>query len=162
MLRFASLLIVAAWIGGLAVLTGLGAPTIFTVLEGHDVEAGRPLAAMLFGVIFRRFQYLAWILGGLLLALLGTRAALGPRPRQLGVRVWIAASMLAMSLAGGLLIAPRIDAAREATSGPIANLPDGDARTIEVARLHAVSNALVFLTLCGGVCLLWMEMKDAH
>lgn len=162
LLRFGSLLVLALWVGGLAVLGGLGAPTIFAVLEAHDPAAGRTIAGLVFGAVFQRFQQLTWILGGLLVVMLVVRAALGPRPRRLGIRMWTVAGMLAMSLVTGLVLAPRITAIRDATAGTIANLPDTDPRKTEVGRLHAISNALALLTLVAGIGLIWTEMKDGH
>jgi hypothetical protein len=118
------------------------------------------LAALVFGDILARFHRLSWILGALLVGLLGLRAVLGPRPRRFGLRTWTAAAMLAMSLVAGLWIAPRIDRLRASTSGPITNLPDGDASKIEFGRLHGASTALLMLTLIAGAGLVWMEMKD--
>jgi quinol-cytochrome oxidoreductase complex cytochrome b subunit len=160
-LRFASLLALVLWVGGLAVLGGIGAPTIFAVLESHDPIAGRALAGVVFGAIFERFQYLAWALGALLLLLIGARAALGPRPRWFGLRMWTVTLMLAMSLATGLVLAPRIDAIRESVAGPVASLPSTDARQIEFGRLHGLSNVLMLVTLLGGIGLLWAEMRDS-
>lgn len=160
LLRFASVLVLAIWVGGLATLGSLAAPEIFTVLERHDPERGRVLAGEVFGAVFQRFQRATWVLGALLIALYGLRALLGPRPRQLGLRVWAAIGLLAMSLAGGLFIAPRIDAIRRATSGPVASLPDGDATRSEFGRLHGLSTGLMLLTLLAGAGLMWTEMRD--
>jgi hypothetical protein len=160
LLRLASVLALAAWIGGLAVLGGLAAPTIFGVLEAHDPVAGRTLAGLVFGAVFERFQHLSWGLGVVLLLLLGARAALGPRPRRLAVRLWTVTAMLAMSLGTGLVLAPRIDAIRDRTPGTVASLPDTDPSKIEFGRLHGLSNALMLVTLVAGVGLFWVEMKD--
>ena len=160
LLRFASVLVLAIWVGGLATLGSLAAPEIFTVLERHDPARGRVLAGEVFGAVFQRFQRATWLLGALLIALSGLRALLGPRPRQLGLRVWAAIGLLAMSLAGGLFIAPRIDAIRRATSGPVASLPDGDATRSEFGRLHGLSTGLMLLTLLAGAGLMWTEMRD--
>jgi hypothetical protein len=162
LLRFASILVLALWVGGLATLGGLAAPEIFDVLERHDPEGGRALAGEVFGAVFQRFQHVAWVLGALLLGLYGLRALLGPRPRRLGLRVWTAAALLAMSLAGGLFIAPRIEAIRQSTNGPVAALPDGDSRRTEFGRLHGLSNALMIVTLLAGVGLMWADLRDQH
>ncbi len=160
MLRFASLLVLVLWIGGLATLGFVGAPAIFDVLETRDPAGGRTLAALVFGAILSRFHRLSWLLGVLLIALLGLRAALGPRPRRTGLRIWTAAAMLAMSLTAGLWIAPRIEAIRASTPGAIARLTDGDPIKSEFGRLHGASTVLMVLVLLAGTGLVWMEMKD--
>jgi len=160
LLRLVSILTLAAWIGGLAALGFVAAPTIFTILEGHDPAGGRALAGLVFGAVFDRFQHVAWALGVLLLVLLGARALLGPRPRRLFARLWTVAAMLGMSLATSLAIAPRIDAIRERTSGAVADLPAGTPDRIAFDRLHGAASVLMLVTLVAGVGLVWMEMKD--
>jgi len=162
LLRFASLIVLALWIGGLAVLGGVAAPTIFGVLETHDPAAGRIVAGMVFGAVFERFQHVSWTLGVLLFLLLGARALLGPRPRRTEVRLGLILFMLGASVVTGVVLAPRIDEIRTSTSGAVAQLPDSDARKTEFGRLHAASNALAFATLAAGLGLLWAEMKDPH
>lgn len=162
LLRFASLLVLAAWTGGLAVLGAVGAPTIFEVLEARDPVGGRVVAGELFGAIFQQFQYLAWVLGALLLILLVLRAVLGPRPRPFAARVTVVTMMLGISLVSALLIAPRIDAIRTATHGAVAALPDTDPDKQAFGRLHGWSSGLMGLTLLGGIWLIWAEMKDGH
>ena len=88
LVRFASLLILVLWIGGLATLGFVGAPAIFDVLEARDPAAGRTLAAAVFGAVLARFHQVSWVLGALLLGVLGMRAVLGPRPRRFGLRMW--------------------------------------------------------------------------
>ena len=162
LLRIASLLIVALWVGGLAVLGFVAAPQIFSTLETASPATGRMLAAEVFGAVFTRFQHWAWLLGGLLIALLITRALLGPRPRRLALRVWSVLGMLALSIVTALVLAPRIDRIRLETNGAVAALPVSDARRIEFGRLHALSNVFMLLTLAGGVGLMWAETKDSH
>jgi len=161
-LRFLSLLLLALWIGGLAVLGMVAAPTIFSVLEIHDPIGGRTLPGDVFGAIFQRFQHFSWIVGGALLALLALRAALGPRPRYTGPRVLIVVLMLAASVGAAVVITPRIDRLRASVTGSIAALSDSDARRIEFNRLHGVSNGLMVLSLAAGLALLWFETHDVH
>jgi hypothetical protein len=162
LLRFLSLVALVLWLGGLAALAFVAAPTIFAVLESADPAGGRTLAGELFGAIFTRFQYLAWIAGGTVVGVLMLRAVLGPRPRPFALRLGLATVMLTVSLVGGLVIAPRIDAIRRDITGAVAALPDSDPRKAEFGRLHGLSNGLMALTLLTGAWMLWMEMKDPH
>ena len=162
LLRIASLLAVAIWIGGLAVLGFVAAPEIFSTLEAADPASGRELAGRVFGAVFARFQHWAWLLGGILLALLLTRALLGPRPRRLALRVWGVVGMITLSLITTLVLSPRIDRIRRDTNGAVAALPDSDTRKADFRMLHGLSNVFMLLTLAGGVGLLWAETTDSH
>ncbi len=161
-LRFVALLALALWVGGLVALGGLGAPSIFAVLEAAVPSTGRELAGQVFGAIFERAQYAAWGLGLVVLLSLGVRAALGPRPRHWKLRLWTTIGMLAASVASALVIAPRIDTIRRETSGAIAALADTDARKIEFGRLHGLAGGLMLATVLAGAGLMLAEMRDAH
>lgn len=159
-LRFVSLVALAIWIGGLAALGGVGAPAVFDVLQQVDPVGGRETAGLVFGTIFERFQHVAWALAAVLLGVLGARAALGPRPRRFGWRMWTIIAMLAISLTTSFYITPRIETIRRAIQGPVAGLADDDARKIEFGRLHGASNGLMLLTMFGGIWLIWMERRE--
>jgi hypothetical protein len=159
-LRVLSLALVALWIGGLAALGLVAAPSVFAVLEAQDPVGGRTLAGLVFGDIFFRFQQLAWMLGAGILALLGIRAALGPRPRRLAVQLWLVIGMLAASAYTGLIATPRINTLRNEAGTVMANLPDSDPRKVEFGRLHGLSNGLMAATLLAGLCVFWIEGRD--
>jgi hypothetical protein len=162
LLRVASLVVVSIWVGGLAVLGFVAAPMIFSTLEAHDPATGRALAGLVFGVVFERFQYWAWLLGGLSMALLLARALLGPRPNRLARRLWLVAGMLALSVVTSRYIAPEIDRIRQDTAGNVSSLPETDPRRAEFGRLHGLSNIFMLATLIGGVGLIWMEADEKH
>ncbi len=161
-LRFAAFLGLAAWVGGLAVLAGLGAPALFDVLAVRDPSGGRELAGVLFGEMFERFQYVAWGAAAVLLMSLAFRAALGPRPRHTAIRIWTVVAMVAMSLVTTFVIIPHIDAIRLAVEGAVASLPATDLRRIEFGRWHALSSGLMLATICFGLGLAWAEIHDQH
>ncbi len=158
--RVAALVILAMWVGGLAVLGLVAAPAIFATLSAQDPAAGRTLAAMVFGAVFARFQYVALALGALLAAVLLVRALLGPRPRRLAWRLWTVAGMVALGAASAFVIAPRIDRIRNDTPGTVAALPDTDPRKAEFGRLHGLSSMVMLVTIAAGVGLIWMEAKE--
>ena len=137
-LRYVTILALAMWVGGWIALGGVAAPSLFATLTAHDPLHGRQAAGLAFGAIFHRFQVVSWALGGVLLLSLGVRAALGPRPRRLAVRVWTVLTMLLVS-AGAEFIA---------------------ARKSEIPHWHALSTALVGVIIFAGLGLLWVETHD--
>ena len=163
LLRVASLMALAIWVGGLAVLGFVAAPAIFGALTAQDATGGRAAAGAVFGAVLGRFQYWTWIIGAVLIVLLVLRALIGPRPRRLSWRVGLVVAMLGLSLATAFVFSPRIDAIRQATaaSGSIAALPDTDPRKAEFGRLHAFSNVAMLLTLLLGAGLIWAEAADS-
>jgi len=58
-LRYAYVLALVLWLGGMVVLGALVAPTTFQILQAAAPDGGRALAAELFGVLLARFHYLA-------------------------------------------------------------------------------------------------------
>ena len=159
-LRVASLVVLALWVGGLAVLGFVAAPAIFATLEAHDPAGGRALAGAVFGAVLGRFQYWMWALGAGLLVLYGIRALLGPRPLRLAMRVGVVVVMLSLGAVSAYYISPRIDQIRNETHGSIASLTDGDPRKSEFGRLHGLSSILMLCTLGAGISLVWAELHD--
>jgi hypothetical protein len=158
-LRFASALVLALWIGGLVALA-LAAPLVFSVLEARDPANGRALAGFVVGAFVDRAQWLVYWLGGTAIGLLVLRAFLGPRPRRLALRIWTVAAMLALTVAAGRFITPRVAAIRDAAGGRVTALADGDPRRAEFNRLHGLSNAVMLITIVAGAGLLLAEVRD--
>jgi hypothetical protein len=159
-LRVASLVVLALWMGGLAVLGFVAAPAIFATLEAADPAGGRALAGRVFGDILRAFQPWIWGLGFAAFSLLVVRSLVGPRPHKVALRLGAIVLMLALTGAGAFYVTPRIDALRNSTPQPIASLADDDPRKSEFGRLHGLSSVLMLMTLAAGVGLLWAETKD--
>jgi len=159
LLRYVGLVALALWIGGLVAL-GLGAPVIFDVIQTHDPAAGRTLAGLVFGRVLERFLLVVGGLGLSVLAALGLRAALGPRPRRFALRACRSAAMLTACLAVAFYVTPAIDTIRGGVDGPIAALPDDDTRRLRFGRLHGLSNGLLAAAVVAGIGLLWLEVRD--
>ena len=54
-LRFAALLALVVWVGGLIALGAVAAPAVFDVVAARQLPDGRLLAGAIFGEILRRF-----------------------------------------------------------------------------------------------------------
>ena len=162
MLRFATVLAIAAWIGGLAALGAIAAPALFDVVALRQVPDARMLSGAIFGEILRRFHLVSYACGGVILLALAARAVLGPRPRRFAVRFSIAAVMLAATLYSGLIIAGHIDRVQQAIGVGVApsSLPSGDPRRTEFGRLHGQSTLIQLVPLIGGVILMFFELED--
>jgi hypothetical protein len=160
-LRYAALLALSVWVGGLLVLGGIAAPSIFDVLAGRQIADGRVLAGAIFGEILRRFHLLSYACGVLVLGALLARAVLGPRPARFAVRALVACAMLAATAYSGVVVSARIEQARSVIGVAPSSLPDTDPRRAAFGRLHATSTALQLVPVLGGLLLLFLEVKES-
>jgi hypothetical protein len=159
-LRYAALLALVVWVGGLVVLGGIAAPSIFGVIAERQVANGRMLSGALFGEMLHRFTVVSYGAGGLLMLTLLARRILGPRPHRFAWRAGIVAVMLAATMYGSLVVASRIEAVQHEIGVAPSTLPEGDARRVEFGRLHGVSTALQLVPLLGGLVLIFWEIKE--
>ena len=159
-LRFAGVVALTLWVGGLLVLGGIAAPSIFDVLAAHHVTNDRVIAGAVFGEILRRFHLLSYGCGFVLLASLIARGVLGPRPIWFAARVGTACLMVAATAYSGLVVSSQIARAQAEIGGAPSALPEGDPRRAAFGRLHATSTGLQMVPLLGGLLLLFRELKD--
>ena len=158
-LRYAAVLALALWTGGLFVVGALVAPAVFAIVGTQGAD-GRMLAGAAVGEILRRLNPLAYACAALTLVSLAARGVLGPRPRRFAIRMAGLIVMSAVSLYAGLALAPRIAALQQATSVPPSTLAENDPRRVEFGRLHGLSVSLQLIPLLGGLALLFWELKD--
>ena len=151
--RLVSALALLVWIGGAISIVGVVAPSAFAVLSATD-------AARLVGETLRRFHIVGYAAGTALVASFVLAALIGPRPHAFWARLWIAGLMLAATLASGLWVNRRIAAVRLEIGSPVTTLAQDDPRRIAFGRWHAVSTALMALTIAGGVVLLYWEARE--
>ena len=159
-LRYAALLALVVWVGGLVALGGIAAPSIFDVVAARHIADGRILSGALFGEMLARFTLVTYVSGGVLLLSLIARRILGPRPHRFAWRAGIAAVMLAVTAYGSFGIASRINRLQRDLGVAPASLPEGDPRRVEFGRLHGISTALQLVPLLGGLILLFWELKE--
>lgn len=157
-LRFAAVLGLVFWVGGLAALGMIAAPALFDVV-GSSGAGGRSLAGAAFGETLSRFQTTTYICGAVIIASLTVRRILGPRPRHFSIRILISTLMLAASAWTGFVLIPRIQDAQR-TLGAASNAGDSEQRRAEFGRLHGMSTSLQLVPLLGGLALILFELKD--
>jgi uncharacterized membrane protein len=177
LLRFAYVLALAVWLGGMIVLGAVVAPALFSTLGALDPVSGRLLAGEGFAAVLRRFHYVAYGAGGILLVSLSAMALLGPRPRSFAVRTAIVATMVAVAMYSGVIVLGEIDSIQReiaASTPALANgertlasthrlpssLPAGDARRVRFDHLHVLSTRLMMFNIVAGLVLLVWEARD--
>jgi hypothetical protein len=159
-LRYAGLLALTLWVGGLLVLGTIGAPAIFDVLAARQVVNDRVLAGAIFGEVLRRFHLLSYGCGAVLLVALLARGVLGPRPRKFALRLSTAFLMLAATVYSGVIVSGQIQRAQIEIGAAPSSLPEGDPRRVAFGRLHATATGLQLVPILGGLILMFRELKD--
>lgn len=159
-LRFAYLLALVVWLGGLLVLGGVTAPALFDVLQARAPVDGRVLAGAAFGAVLARFHLVGYTCGGVMAAALVLMALIGPRPRPYAPRLAVIGAMLALTAATAVPIGRQMEAIQAEVAGPIAALPASDGRRATFDRLHGLSNLLLALSVLGGLTLVFWEARD--
>jgi hypothetical protein len=159
-LRYAGVLALTVWVGGLVVLGTIGAPAIFDVLAARQVLDDRALAGAIFGETLRRFHLLSYACGFVLLGTLLARGVLGPRPRKFAIRLGTAFFMLAATAYSGVIVSAQIRRAQATIGAAPSSLPEADPRRVAFGRLHATAVGLQLVPILGGLILLFRELKD--
>jgi len=161
-LRYAYVLALVVWLGGMVVLGALVAPSVFQVLQARAPEAGRVLAGAVFGTILTRFHLLSYICGSAILAVLLIMAVLGPRPPAFAVRTLIVLAMLAVAAYSGFVVLRSVNDLQREIGEAVSpsSLPADDARRVRFDQLHALSTRLMMLNLVGGLVLLYWEARE--
>ncbi len=159
-LRYAYVLALVTWLGGMTIAGLVVAPVTFGVLEAWNPSTGRVLAGDVFGAVLSRMNLVAYVAGGVMFLVLTMQRVLGPRPRSYGIRVALIILMLSLTLYSALSTAPRIDELQSLVAGPMNELPAADGRRQEFDSLHSLSTALAMATIVGGLVLLGWETRD--
>ena len=159
-LRYAYVLALVVWLGGIVVLCALVAPATFDVLQASDPVGGRSLAGDVFGTVIARFHYVAYAAGGVLLLTLAAMRLLGPKPAGFAARTAIVISMLGVALYSGVGVLRDIQAIQQDTPGGVSQLPQTDARRVRFDELHLLSTRLMLLNLAGALVLLYWEARE--
>ena len=159
-LRYAYVLALVVWLGGMVVLGALVAPTTFQVLQAAAPDSGRSLAGVLFGVVLARFHYVAYGAGAVLFLTFVAMAILGPRPAAFAIRLGIITVMLAVAGYSGLFVLREITGIQQAVGQLPSSLPSDDPRRLRFDHLHQLSTRLMTFNLFAALALLYWEARE--
>ena len=159
-LRYAYVLALVVWLGGMVVLGALVAPTTFQVLQAAAPDTGRALAGELFGVLLARFHYVAYGAGAVLFLTLAAMAILGPRPAAFAIRLGIITVMLAVTVYSGVSVVREITGIQRAVGAPPSSLPFTDPRRLRFDHLHQLSTRLMTFNIVAALALLYWEARE--
>ena len=159
-LRYAGVVALTLWVGGLLALGAFAAPATFEVLAARHVAGDRLLAGAIFGETLHRFHLLSYGCGAVLLVTLLIRGVLGPRPIMFAARLAVVLAMLAATGYAGFVVAPNIARVQADIGVAPSSLPEGDPRRAAFGRLHATATGLELVPILGGLLLLFRELKD--
>jgi uncharacterized membrane protein len=161
-LRYAYVLALVVWLGGMVVLGSVVAPTVFQVLQAKSPEAGRILAGAVFGTALDRFHYVAYACGGVILVTLIIMAVLGPRPAAFAVRTAMVSAMLGIALYSGFVVLRSVDHLQHEIGLDVSpsSLPADDARRVRFDQLHVLSTRLMMINMLGALVLLYWEARE--
>jgi len=159
-LRYAYVLALVVWLGGMVVLGALVAPTTFQILQAAAPDTGRALAGELFGVLLARFHYVAYGAGAVLFLTLAAMAILGPRPAAFAIRLGIITVMLAVTVYSGVSVVREITGIQRAVGAPPSSLPFTDPRRLRFDHLHQLSTRLMTFNIVAALALLYWEARE--
>ena len=159
-LRLVYVLALAVWLGGMTILGGVVAPTIFQTLQSADASSGRALAGLAFSAILTRFHFVAYGCGFLLLVTLIAMALLGPRPKHVANRCGIVEGMLLVSAYSGVAVLGEIETIQRDVGTLPSHLPEGDPRRVRFDALHQLSTRLMMVDLIAALALLYWEARE--
>jgi hypothetical protein len=157
--RYLALAALAAWVGGMMVLSLLAGPSTLHWLQGTPVSdpvtGGTSISALL-----RLFHALAYACGGVILVCLFAIKFLGPPPHAFKLRAALVALMIAIAFYGGFGPAREMTRIESQVSGPVEALPVTDARRQRFDGLHVTSAALMVTNVMLGLALLFWYVRE--
>jgi Domain of unknown function (DUF4149) len=159
-LRYAYVLALVVWVGGLVTAGAFVAPTLFGVLEAEAGPEGRRLAGAAFGEVLRRVLVAGESAGLVMLVAMTALRLLGPKPLSYGVRAGLLGLMLAGTAYTAHIVLPEAEALRRELDAPIAQVATDDARRIRFDALHLLSTRLVTAVAIAGIVIAAWEARE--
>jgi uncharacterized membrane protein len=159
-LRYAYVLALVVWVGGLVTAGAFVAPSLFGVLEAESGAAGRMLAGAAFGEVLRRVLLAGDAAGVVMLATMTVLRLLGPKPISYGIRALLLGAMLVVNAYTAHVVLPEAEALRREIHAPMASVAADDTRRTRFDQLHRLSTTLVTAIAVAGVVVAAWEARE--
>ncbi len=160
MLRYAYVLALVAWVGGLITAGALVAPSIFGVLQAEAGATGRMLAGAAFGEVLRRVLLVGDVAGVVMLVSMTILRLLGPKPISYGIRAVLLGAMLVVNAYTAHVLLPEAESLRREINAPMTSVSDTDPRRVRFDQLHRLSTMLVTAIALTGVIVAAWEARE--
>ena len=160
MLRYAYVLALVAWVGGLTTAGALVAPSIFGVLQAEAGATGRMLAGAAVGEVLRRVLLVGDVAGVVMLVSMTILRLLGPKPISYGIRAVLLGAMLVVNAYTAHVLLPEAESLRREINAPMASVSDTDPRRVRFDQLHRLSTMLVTAIALTGVIVAAWEARE--
>ena len=160
MLRYAYVLALIVWVGGLVAAGAFVAPALFGVLQAEAGPQGRLLAGAAFGDILRRVLVAGEVAGAVMFVTMTLLRLLGPKPLSYGVRALLIGAMLAVNAYTAHVVLPEAEGLRRVMAGPVVNIAADDPRRLRFDQLHNLSTTLVTTIAVAGIALAAWEARE--
>ncbi|HUU32426.1 MAG TPA: DUF4149 domain-containing protein [Vicinamibacterales bacterium] len=159
-LRYAYVLALVVWVGGLIAAGAFVAPALFGVLQAEAGATGRVLAGAAFGEILRRVLLAGEAAGGMMFVTMTILRLLGPKPLSYGIRALLIGAMLAVNAYTAHIVLPETDGLRREMAGPVTQIAADDPRRVRFDHLHSLSTTLVMGIALAGIGLAAWEARE--
>jgi uncharacterized membrane protein len=159
-LRYAYVLALVVWVGGLIATGAFVAPALFGVLQAEAGSGGRVLAGAAFGEVLRRVLIAGEVAGVAMFVAMTVLRLLGPKPLSYGVRALLIGAMLALNAYTAHILLPETEGLRLEMTGPVAALAADDPRRLRFDQLHNLATTLVTTIAVAGVALAAWEARE--
>jgi len=160
LLRYAYVLALVVWVGGLVAAGAIVAPSLFGVLQAEAGASGRMLAGAAFGEVLRRLLLVGDAAGLTMLVGMTILRLLGPKPISYGIRAVLLAAMLLVNAYTAHVVLPEAEGLRREIQAPMATVADSDPRRVRFDALHRLSTTLITAIALAGVAVAAWEARE--
>lgn len=159
-LRYAYVVALVVYVGGLVAAGAFVAPALFATLQSAAGLEGRALAGAAFGEILRRVLVAGEISGLTMIVALTILRLFGPKPLSYGIRVGMLAAMVLATAYTAHVVVPEVDALRVELAATAAADTAADPRRVRFDQLHELSTTIVTAVAVLGIVVAAWEARE--